>query len=179
MSNLQQIAGWFGALGLITVAPLAAAQDSGAPALVEQLARCLAIKADAERLACHDRAARALVDASRTREVVVVDKEEVRKTRRSLFGFALPKVKLFGNDGPDQGGDAMDRIEAKITGVRNIGYGKYRLTLDDGAVWSTTEAWRGAIMPEAGDTLYIKRASLGSYLVEIKGGRSIRAVRSQ
>lgn len=158
--------------------PATAQQPQVAPGLVDALAKCLDIADDARRLACHDAAARALVEASRKREVVVVDREEVKKTRRSLFGFPLPRIKLFGGDGPDQG-ETIDRIEAKITRVANLGYGKYRLTLEDGAVWTTTDTWRGNVLPEVGAVLQVKRAALGSYMVEVRGGRSVRAIRSQ
>ena len=144
--------------------------------LIADLERCLAIAADTERLACTDAAARRLVDASKRREVVVVDREEVKKTRRSLFGFQLPRIGLFGRDGPDDGQD-VDRAEMPIARVTPVGYGKVTFTLEDGARWTTTEGWSEAILPRPGAVLIIKRGAIGSYMVSVKGSRAVRAMR--
>ena len=165
-------------LAVALVPAPAMAQDKAGSAVIEAFQRCLAITEDAARLACHDAAARRLVDAAGKREGVVVDQAEVTKTRRSLFGFPLPRIKLFGNDGPDTG-ESVDRIESKITKIATLGYGKYRLTMDDGAVWTTLDTWTGSVEPRAGAIAEIKRASLGSYMLQVKGGRTIRVVRSE
>lgn len=165
-------------LGVLLLGGTATAKDDPVPSpLIEELAKCLAIGTDAERLACTDVAARRLVDASRRKEVVVVDREEMKKTRKSLFGFTLPRMGLFGGGGPDKG-EEVDRVEAKIARVTPIGYGKIAFTLEDGARWSTTDAWADALPPKAGATLIIKRGAIGSYFVSVKGGRVVRAMRT-
>ncbi|WP_326524779.1 hypothetical protein [Sphingomonas sp.] len=157
--------------------PQAFAKDDtpGSP-LIAELERCLTIREDAGRLACTDVAARRLVDASKRKEVVVVDREEVKKTRRSLFGFQLPRIGLFGRDGPDDGQE-VDRIEAPIARVTPVGYSKVTFTLDDGARWTTTDAWASAILPKPGAILIIKRGAMGSYMVSVKGAKAVRAMR--
>lgn len=150
-----------------------AADDKPSP-LIEELARCLDIRGDAERLACTDVAARRLVDATRKREVVVANKEEIRASRRSLFGFTLPNIGLFKSDEKEE----VKTIEAKIASVGQTGFGKLRLTLEDGAVWTTDDAWGGRL-PTAGTMVTIQKASLGSYFVRTKGGRSVRATRAR
>lgn len=155
----------------------AEAQDGGAPTkLVDDLAKCLEIREDRERLACSDRAGRALVDAARRRDVVVVDRAEVSKTRRSLFGFALPRVKLFEDE---EGGkvEEIDEIEAKVTGVAALPQGRYAFTVEGGARWSTTEPWARGFVPKVGDVAKIRRAALGSYFVKIGTIRAVRAMR--
>ena len=72
----------------------AAAQQSNAdrPDLLADLQSCRAIDDSARRLACFDRAAASLLAARDSGDVRVVDREEVQETRRSLFGFTLPKL---------------------------------------------------------------------------------------
>ncbi len=163
------------AIPLSTVS--AAAKDDPVPSpLVAALEKCLTIADDAQRLACTDIAARRLVDASRRKELVVVDADEMKKTRRSLFGFALPRIGLFGKGGPDSG-EEVDRVELAITRVAPLGYGKLSFTLADGARWATTEAWADPLPPKAGAILIVKRGAIGSYMVSVKGGRVTRAMR--
>ncbi|WP_144033588.1 hypothetical protein [Sphingomonas guangdongensis] len=166
---------------IVLAAPPAIAapqQDAPATALIDSLAACLEIGDDARRLACTDAAARKLVDASRRREVVVVDKAEVTRTKRSLFGFSLPRIGLFGSNTP-AGADKeeIDELEAPITRVVGLGSGRYGITIEGGARWNTTEPWVRGVTPTAGASLKIKRAALGSYFVKIGSGRAVRAMR--
>lgn len=166
---------WLLALALTeTSAP---PQQQPASPLIDALARCLTMTNDAERLRCSDVAARRLVEASRAREVVVVDQEEVKSTRRSLFGFQLPRVGLFGSGGPDQGGD-VERLETRIIGVSQLGYGKYAITVEGGARWSTTEAWSGAPYPTVGATTTLRKGTMGGYFLKIGNARAVRAMRT-
>ncbi|TKD51671.1 hypothetical protein [Sphingomonas baiyangensis] len=169
--------GLFVAAGLMALPGTVSAQDreSSSP-LIEALSQCLAVTADAERLACLDAGARRLVDASRRREVVVVDEAEVKKTRRSLFGFSLPRIKLFGSEGPDSA-EEVDEIEVAIKSAALLGNGYMSFTLADGARWTTTEPW-AARTPKAGETLTIKKASMGGYFVKIAHARAVRAQRT-
>lgn len=160
----------------ISAAP-ATAQDASEQDLIASLARCLDVREDTSRLACTDVAARRLVDAARRKEVVLVDRQEVTKTRRSLFGFSLPRIGLFGRDGPDKAEDEIDQVEAAITKVVELGYGKYAITVDSGARWNTTEAWEGPTRPAAGLTATIKRGTLGGYFLKIGKTRAVRAIR--
>lgn len=162
------------------VAPVASAtaQDRKVePALIDSLAACLTIQDDSKRLACSDAAGRKLVDAVRRKDVVMVDREEVRTTRRSLFGFQLPRIGLFGRDGPDKPDDEVTQLDLKITRVVDLGYGKFGLTVEGGARWNTTEAWSGGTFPQTGAILTIKRGAIGSYMVRVPGSRAVRAMR--
>jgi hypothetical protein len=175
--GMRIASGIIAAAALVALPGIAVSQDRDGPSpLVEALSKCLAIVGDAERLACHDAAARRLVDASRRREVVVVDKEEVKKTRRSLFGFSLPRIGLFGNKGPDSG-EEIDEVEVAIKSAAPARNGYMSFTLEDGARWTTTEPWmsRG---PKAGEKLTIKKAAFGGYFVKLSGTRAVRAMRT-
>jgi hypothetical protein len=143
------------------------------PAL-EALAACRAIGDNAARLACYDQASARFADAVTKGEVIVMDKQEVRQTRRSLFGFALPKIALFRGD---EGGEAeQDEIEAVIISASGLGYDKYRMRIED-AVWETTEAAPFINPPRAGQKVVIKRGALGNYFIRIDGQKAVRGRR--
>ena len=166
-----------GIAALAASQPLAAQDRPVEASMIDALAACLDIRSDPERLACSDSAARRLVDASRRKEIVIVDREEVKSTRRSLFGFTLPRIALFGKDGPDKPEDAIEQLEARIVQVIDLGYRKYGVTFEGGARWNTTEAWTSPTFPAPGLTATIKRGALGSYFLKIGKERAVRAMR--
>jgi hypothetical protein len=145
--------------------------------LVGALAACRAIADPTERLACYDKEAGALVAATQTGDVSVVDKAEIRKARKSLFGFAMPNLPFFSGD--DSAGEVSDTLESTITTASGIGYGKFRMTIAEGnAVWETTETYGTMRDPRAGDKISIKRGPLGSYVLRIgKNNRGVKGKR--
>ena len=171
------------AIGLIMLATAgvaSAAQRAPAPAspLVNELGRCRGIADGAARLACFDKAAGALVAATTRGDVSVVDRSEIRSTRRSLFGFGLPKLPFFRGD--TTADEASDTLQSKVASARELGYGKYSIRLTDGnAVWETLETYEALDPPRSGQPIEVKRGPLGSYLVRIDGQRGVKAKRVQ
>ena len=78
---------------------------------------CRQIADPAQRLACYDRTAPALITASKSGEINVVDRGQLRQARRSLFGFSMPKLPFFAGD--QSAGDAPDQIDTTIKSVRD------------------------------------------------------------
>lgn len=146
------------------------------PAAVRALAACRALADSAERLACYDREAGALLQAVEKKETVVLDQAEVKKTKRSLFGFTLPRLPFFGDGKEEKEEEAeFQQIETPIVTVRSIGYGRFRFTVDDGAVWETTEGINA--FPKPGETVVIKKGLMGSYFIRFEGNRSVKGRR--
>lgn len=163
---------------LATSGATAAQRQQPKPEIFTDLLKCRAIPDDKERLSCFDQQVAAMDSAAQRDEVVVLDKTELNKTRRTLFGFSFPKLPFLGDEDEKKEGaeaDAMTQIEATIASAKNIGNGKWLITLEDGAEWMTTEAvtYRD---PKPGMTIEIKRASMGSFMVKI-AGRAVRAKR--
>lgn len=144
--------------------------------LVGALEACRAMTDPTQRLACYDKEAGALLAAAQTGDVAVVDKTEVRKARKSLFGFAMPNLPFFSGD--DSANEVSDTLESTITKAGGIGYGKFRITIAEGnAVWETTETYGTMRDPRPGDKISIKRGPLGSYMLRIGNGRGVKGRR--
>lgn len=144
--------------------------------IVGALQACRAIAEPAERLACYDKQAGALLDATSKGDVAVVDKSEVREARKSLFGFGVPKIPFFSGD--DTADEVADTLESTIKSANGIGYGKFRMVIAEGnAVWENTETYGTMREPKVGDKIVIKRGPLGSYLLRIGSNRGVKGKR--
>lgn len=146
------------------------------PAVLRALSSCRAITAADARLACFDAAAERVEAAIRTREVTVMDREGLRETRRSLFGFTLPRIELFGGQ-PGSAADEPEFTEIHATAKRFIpaGFGKYELILDDGSRWTTSEPL--GLPPRDGTKVRIRKGTLGAYFLTVGTQRSVRGRR--
>lgn len=161
---------------LLCVYPASALAQASPTTSVDTLLGCLDTGDPGARLACYDREARAAKRAIAARDVVVLDRAEVRRTRRSLFGFSLPSMKMFGDR---EGGksEAISRLETTITSVRRGGgYGLLVMTLAEGGNWQTMEADRD-FSPTSGQPIVIKRGPIGNYNANVAGGRAVRVKR--
>ncbi|MFL6723562.1 MAG: hypothetical protein ACJ8FC_08850 [Sphingomicrobium sp.] len=163
------------ALAALSTSTLAKEPPKTSP-LVGALQTCRALADPTQRLACFDKEAGALLDAAQKGDVAVVDKSEVRQARKSLFGFAMPKVPFFSGD--DTADAVSDTLETTVKSASGIGYGKFRIIVAEGdAVWETTETYGTMRDPRAGDKILIKRGPLGSYMLRIGSNRGVKGRR--
>lgn len=156
----------------------AAAPSSAFPAPIAAVQACRAITTATERLACFDRTSAALEAVTKSGELLIVERQEVRKAKRGLFGFALPNIGfLTGNkDDKDDRGD--NQVETKVVSAQALRYGKYRFTVEGGAVWETVEADSRFNEPRPGATVLLERGSLGGFYATVNGkGRRVLAKR--
>ncbi|GEO00089.1 hypothetical protein NSE01_19210 [Novosphingobium sediminis] len=167
------------ALGAVALAaaPLVAkdkpALPKELPPVFEAVVNCRVLTSDSERLACYDRSVAALADARDKQDIVVADRATIHETKKGLFGFTLPKLKLFG--GTEKDGDEIKEIESTISAARDTGDGFAIFTLADGARWKQTDGGNAFARP--GASIRIKRGALGSYLASIDKGAYVRVVR--
>ena len=167
------------ALVLATGLPASAAtaQSAGGKAVLQSFVQCRSIAVPEARLACFEQATSALEKAVSAKEVTLLDRQDVRKARRSLFGFSLPRIGLFGGgDGDDDKEGSTEPLETTIVGSRALPNGRYELRLaEEDAVWATTDPM--SFPPKAGSKVRIRRGALGNYFIAIDGERSIRGMR--
>ena len=169
---MKQLIGIGAALAALAATGAVAAGPAPAP-VVGDVVKCRSEADDARRLACYDKAAGALARATGDGSIAVVSRDDARKTRRSLFGFAVPKLPFFSGDKSAE--DTPDEIETTIRSARGNRDGNVSLVMEDGAVWRTTEPPRR--LPRPGARVRIKKAALGSFFIIIDGERALRSMR--
>jgi hypothetical protein len=168
-----------GAVGSAAVAASPLPPSAANPKALEDVVGCRNISDPAQRLACFDDKVGALQTATAKRDIVVVDRQEVRQVRHSLFGFTLPSLPIFGDGGADHTSaeePEEKEITATVRSARQDGEGNWIFTLDDGAVWHQTGGVL-AISPKPGSQIMIRRAALGSYFVRVGKQPGIKARR--
>lgn len=146
------------------------------PEALDRVVQCRAIAHAAERLACFDREVAAMDAAVVAGELVAMDRQQVRRTRRSLFGLSLPSLGIFGDDS-DQ--EEAFRIESRVRAASRNADGKWVLTLEDSARWVQTEGRGPSRDPRPGQPIRIRRASFGSYFANVNDQVAIRVRRIQ
>lgn len=165
-------------LMLAALAQPAAAQDGQRRAdALERLTACRSIPDSAQRLACYDAAAQGLDEAERSGEVVVLDREQMQETRRGLFGFAMPSLDIF-NRGESAMEEEIDNVSYVVRSAREVRDGEWVFTMEDGSVWRQIDG-RMWGRPRAGQSAIVRRAALGSFMLNVGDAPAIRVRREQ
>ncbi len=164
------------------LAALLAAAAQPAPqqraAAFEALVQCRTIAQAEARLSCFDAAAAALERAEAQRDVVIVDRGQVRESRRRLFGLALPELPIFGRrSDADEQAEEIRSVEGTVRSAIQNGNGQWIVTLEDGGVWVQTDDAPLALRPRPGQPVRINRAAMGSYMMRINNQPGLRARR--
>jgi len=149
------------------------------------VAQCAAIAADAERLACYDHLFAHRTEQSQSRPTPTAPATAPATAASSAAAGAAAASKPaanvpvastahddFGLDGRPPPGQkekkGPDEMQARIAEVVTEARGEYLLTLDNGQVWQQKEAdWHLAF--NVGDEVIIKRGTLKSYRLQLKG----------
>lgn len=163
------------ALPALALSSVSMAYDPAGPggeATVEQLKACRAIADSEGRLACYDREVGVMIAATEQGTLQVVDQKDVEETKRGLFGFTLPKVKLFGGED-----DALTELETTIVSVRRDGREGWAFTTAEGSVWRIFESRMGWKPPQPGQTVVLKRASMGTVFIRVNGQIGVKGKR--
>ncbi|GAA4051630.1 hypothetical protein [Parerythrobacter jejuensis] len=155
--------------GSVALAQDAAVASSGD---LEELRACRAIADPTERLACYDREVGVVIAATDDGSLQVVDKEEVEQTKRRLFGFSLPKLRIFGGDDEE-----IKLLQTTITRVRQIERDSWVITTEEGSVWRIKDAPMRFRAPRTGQGVEFKKASLGSYFIRVNGQLGVKGRR--
>jgi hypothetical protein len=143
-----------------------------------ELKACRSIADEAARLACYDAKVGAIVTASDEGDVKVVSRDEVRRTRRQLFGISMPDIAILKGDGKDDE-ELSDLFETTIASGRQTGPSSWRFTTAEGAVWEINNPPRKLAPISAGDKVVFKKASLGYFFIRINGQIGVKGRRVQ
>lgn len=160
---------------LLASSPVLAREAEAAPqpAVLKAVLDCRPISDPGARLACFDRSAAALDTAAAAKDVLVVDRDTARKTKRGLFGLTLPKLKLFGENDDEE----VDQIESKIASSYAGKDGSTVFVLEDGARWKQTDGRE--TYPKAGQSIVVRKGALGSFFARVNNQPGVRVIRVQ
>ena len=161
--------------GGVAAARPPATPDAQPKALTDVLA-CRAITDSAARLSCFDASAAALDTATAKRDVVVVDREQVGNARRSLFGFTLPSLRIFGGDDDSKAPDNRE-LDTTVQSARQNGDGRWVVVIAEGAVWRQIDDTVIGRAPKPGTKVVIRKAALTSYMMRFEGQPGFRVHR--
>ncbi|HVQ07749.1 MAG TPA: hypothetical protein VMS43_04890 [Allosphingosinicella sp.] len=165
----------------VALAQRPAAAPPPRPETFEALIRCRSIAEADARLQCFDAAAAALQSAQERREVVVVDRAQVREGRRRLFGLALPRIPIFGggDDDDEDDADRVTTVEGVVASASQDSLGHWVVVLQDGAAWVQADNRPLALRPRPGQRVVINRAALGSFMMRVNNQPGIRVRRTR
>lgn len=172
---MRRIAGGLALAGLLAGPAIAKDRrdEPTSAAVLGKVAACRTETDAAARLACYDREVAALDAAVKEKRVAVIDRAEIRRTKRTLFGISLPTVKLFDSDDEPE----VRQVVATIRSVSQGEGGRVVFTLEDGAVWAQTDDYPVFHSVKPGHKVTLKRASFGSYFADFEKAVTVRAKR--
>ena len=170
--------------GLLAVLLTSAAASAGKPddsaappAIYTALLDCRKIADPQQRLACFDAKSEVLAAATAQHAIVVTDREELRKTRRNLFGFTIPQSGLLASgDGQDE---EVKKFETTVTSARRSRAGEWIVVLATGGTWEQTDSRELALAPKANQKVVITRGAMGTFFVSVDGQTPVRMRRIQ
>lgn len=168
------LAGGAGSLAALAAPAPARAQEAD---YLADLKACRAIADEDDRLECYDAKVSAMVSANDAGDVRIVDREDVRRTRRQLFGFTVPDLDIF--EGDEQDKESSEMLETTITSARQLASKSWRFTTTENAVWEINNAPARLRSIKPGDKVIFKEASLGFYFIRINGQMGIKGKRIQ
>lgn len=164
----------FASATLLAFPSLAAAPPP--PSALNPLLQCRSISDASARLTCYDGQVDSLRKATDSNDVLVINRGEIQKARRSIFGLTLSTPSFLDRD--PQGHEVeMNEINAKVVSATAGADGKWRFTLDDGAHWAQIESHEFIRDPKAGMAVRIRRAAMGSFLANFDGQTAVRVER--
>jgi hypothetical protein len=173
---------WPGALAAVAIlAGIAQAKDktpAPPPQAWQDMVKCRQIAEPSARLACFDAQVAKVEQAAANGDLVLADRESVRRTKRGLFGFGIPGGGLLG-DSDDKNAEEISEIDSTVGSARQFGYGAWRITLADGSVWEQTDETKLVFDPRSGSKVHIYKGAMGTYRVNIDGQRALKMRRVQ
>lgn len=155
----------------------AAAQDEDRVEYLELLKNCQGEAADAARLACFDEAVSRMLKANEEGDLQVVDRADVRETRRKFFGLSIPDLGIFKKR-DENDIEEIEVLQSVIAGASRTRDG-WLIETAEGAVWQIDEVPKRLMDPKPGQSVEFRKAALGSYFIGINNqlgvkGRRIR-----
>jgi len=122
---------------------------------------CVSIRRDAERLACFDKAVAQLQGGT----------EAAPPSAENMFGANTDLAAGKANREVER--EELQEIRGVVTSLRRVDDGMIVVELDNGQVWRQQDA-DATLTITTGDAVTIMRASMGTFRIADKRGRSAR-----
>ncbi len=168
----------FLAVILVLLCAQAVSAQTAAPPTPEALAsvyRCAEVQEDAARLACYDEAVGRLRQAETEGQIVALDRARVATLRRESFGFSLPNfARMIPNLGARA--DEVERVEMQVDRIFGHADGRHSFVMTNGQTWTQVVS-ESASNVRPGDTVTIRQAALGSFMMSPQRGAAHRVRR--
>jgi len=132
-------------------------------ALPEPIRACKSLRKDTERLSCYDRTIAHIESGAGT---------EVALTPENMFGGSTALPSPAGVEQKSER-EELKQITAKVGELSRTAGGLLELGLENGQIWRQQDA-DVTLIVETGDSVTISRASLGTFRLTDKRGRSSR-----
>jgi hypothetical protein len=163
----------------VALTPLPALAQVESPQALRQVYACAAITGETERLACYDAAVGGLQQAETQGRIIAVDRDQAEVLERESFGFSLPSMsRIFSREASGPAEEPVARVEMTVTRIARYGDGRHAFIMSNGQTWTQIEP-QSVSNVDVGDTIAIRRASLGSYMLSPLHGRGHRVRRAE
>lgn len=156
-------------LAVLAIAMPALAKDpkpESRAAAFKAVTDCRTVTDPNARLACYDEAVGKLDQAESSGQLVVLDREAAKEVKRQAFGFSIPSISLFSKGEKEE---EVDRLADTLKSARERADHKWVFELQSGGVWRQIDSAQFVNDPKSGDSVEVKRAALGSYMLKVNG----------
>lgn len=166
------------AAGMIVAAAPALAQDAASDsARLKLMLECDAIHNESTRLACYDGAARRSRSSMGANRPGMLPGLKASQPMTPAQSFGMNGQLARQRQDMPAKPEGPSEISARVASAADNGVGMWQVNFIDGARWKMTEGSRDFKPPRAGDTVRIRKATMGSYLMYVGAQPSVRVVR--
>ncbi|SUI83802.1 hypothetical protein [Shewanella morhuae] len=153
-------------LTFITVAIMLVSAQANA-SIEQQLSQCADTADKLERLICFDKLAASVQESALTSPSIQEAPAAVATVvATTAVVTTIPKVSAtdnFGMEAKRINENTVDKIYLEVQSRVEDAYGAIEVTFTNGQVWKQTDSRKFTLKP--GDTVYIEKAALGSFLL--------------
>lgn len=161
------------ALSASAAAQTPPSEQSGTADPLASLYVCADNADQAARLSCYDSAVATLRAGAASGQIVALDRGHVQEIERDSFGFTLPSLTRLL---PSIGSGEVEAVELHLARIAPRPNERSAFVMSDGQVWTQVETKRVRNL-RAGDTVRVRRAALGSYILISPHGTAYRVRR--
>ncbi|QYJ86629.1 hypothetical protein K0I73_02415 [Shewanella mesophila] len=133
----------------------------------QQLANCAAIGDKLDRLICYDNLAANASNHNANRPIQAPVSKPVPAPQAPVVATAAITAEESFGKMPKEAPAQVTKLDMKVTSVSKDAYGALKIGFENGQVWKQKDNRRFKL--KAGDTVYIEKGALGSFMLGKEG----------